>query len=168
MGAVLLYTGNGGGKTAIALGLALRCAGHRKKVVMIQFMKGRKNIGEFKAMKCLPRFKVYQFGRTGFVNLKTPSLKDKELACKGLEFAACELKKAPDLLILDELCLAAAVGLVEVKGVITILKRIPKKTTVVLTGRYAPGELKKRANLVTEVKDIKPLKKIRLGKGISY
>ena len=68
---IYLFTGEGGGKTIAALGLALRSIGHRRKVVIIQFMKGRKDVGEYKAAKKLaPYLKVYQFGGKGFVNLR--------------------------------------------------------------------------------------------------
>ncbi|MCW4034018.1 MAG: cob(I)yrinic acid a,c-diamide adenosyltransferase, partial [Candidatus Bathyarchaeota archaeon] len=47
MGYIYLYTGTGGGKTANALGLALRSVGHRRRVVLIQFLKWWKNTGEY-------------------------------------------------------------------------------------------------------------------------
>ena len=52
-GNVYLWTGDGWGKTTSALGVALRAVGHKQKVVVVQFMKGRKNIGEYKIMKKL-------------------------------------------------------------------------------------------------------------------
>src|SRR3989338_10188098 len=85
-GEVHLITGSGGGKSTSAYGVALRALGHGKKVVIIQFMKGRKDIGEFKFQKQIKNLEVKQFGRTGWVNLNNPSEKDKELASDGLAY----------------------------------------------------------------------------------
>jgi cob(I)alamin adenosyltransferase len=167
---MILYTGNGGGKTAAALGLALRGVGHGKKVIMVQFMKGRKDIGEYKASKRLaPEFVVRQFGRAGFVDLKNPSLEDKELAKKGLNYAKKALKKKPDTLILDEVNLATAIGLLDVQEVLSFLKYIPQETIVILTGRNAPEEFIDYADYVVELKDVKrPAKEIPPRKGFEY
>lgn len=66
-GLVMVYTGDGKGKTTAALGLALRAIGHGEKVYMIQFMKGSPNYGEIKAEKYLPNFQIVQKGRDAFV-----------------------------------------------------------------------------------------------------
>ncbi len=98
---IYLWTGHGAGKTTSALGVALRCIGHKQKVVVIQFMKGRKDIGEYKIKnKLKPYHEIYQFGRKGFVNLKKPSEEDKNMAKKALEFAKKKLKEKPHLIIL--------------------------------------------------------------------
>ena len=153
---IYIYTGSGEGKTVAALGLALRALGHGKKVVVFQFLKGRKDIGEYKIRKKLgPRFKIYQFGRKEFIDLKKPSSYDIKLAEAGLNFAKAELRKKPDLLILDEVNLAAASKLLKIKEVLDLLKKAPAKTTVVLTGRSAPKEFKDMASLVSEIKEVK-------------
>jgi cob(I)alamin adenosyltransferase len=170
MGLVHLYTGYGGGKTTSALGLALRALGHGQKVIIIQFLKGRKNIGEYKIReKLAPEYEIYQFGSPRFVDPKNLKPKDYELAEKGLEFAREALKKKPNLLILDEINLAAAGGLVKVEDILDLLKNIPKKTIVILTGRFAPDELINRADIVTTVEDIKGMKKrLPARKGYEY
>lgn len=167
---IILYTGNGGGKTVAALGLALRSLGHRHKVVMIQFMKGRKNIGEYLIKERLsPEFEIYQFGRKGFVNLEKPERIDMELAKKGLEFSKKILKRKPNLLILDEINIAIAVGLLDLNEVLALLEEIPKETVVVLTGRYAPNGLMEKADYVVEINDLKrPVKEIAPREGIEY
>ena len=160
MGLIHLYTGNGGGKTTAALGLAMRALGHNKKVIMIQFLKGRKDIGEYKIQKKLsPNFEVHQFGTSEFVDPKNLRQIDYELAKKALEFAKNALKVKPQLLILDEINLAAAGGLVKIKDILELLEIVPKRTIVILTGRYAPDELINRADVVTTVEDIKGVKK---------
>ena len=159
-GKIHLYTGEGEGKTTTALGLALRAVGHGYKVIIIQFMKGRKNTGEYLIKKRLaPEYEIYQFGKQEFVNLENPSEEDKKLAQEGLEFARKSLRKKPRLLILDEINLAIAIGLIELRAVLELLEEIPNETVVVLTGRRAPKELIKVADLVTEMREIKhPMK----------
>ena len=168
---VYLWTGNGWGKTTSALGVALRAIGHGKRVVIIQFMKGRKYIGEYKIKERLkPNYEIYQFGTKRFIDLKNPTEKDKERAKRGLEFAKKIVKTKPFLLILDEINLAAAIGLLDVKDIIDFLDSVPKSVTVYLTGRYAPKELIKRADYVTEVIPIKhpELDTRKAKKGIDY
>ncbi|MCX8147543.1 MAG: cob(I)yrinic acid a,c-diamide adenosyltransferase [Candidatus Woesearchaeota archaeon] len=167
---IYLWTGNGWGKTTSALGVALRAIGHGHKVIIIQFMKGRRYIGEYKIRKRLrPHYNIYQFGRERFVNLKNPSKKDKELARKGFEFIKEAIKQKPKLLILDEINLATAIGLLDINEVIDMLNKIPKNITVYLTGRYAPKKLMDRADYVTEIRAIRhpPIGK-RAKKGIDY
>jgi len=156
MGWIHLYTGDGEGKSTAALGLALRAIGHGKKVIVIEFMKGRKDIGEFKVQnKLKPYYEIYQFGRKEFVDLKNPDVIDIDLARKGLNFAKQMLKKKPFLLILEEINLAVHIGLLRIEDVLQFLKEVPKETNVILTGRKAPRELIQVADLVTEMKEIK-------------
>ncbi len=169
---IYVFTGNGGGKTLAALGLALRTVGQGRKVIVIQFMKRRKNIGEFKIQKKLGKnYKVYQFGRAGFVNLKKPSEVDYKLAEKGFEFAKEIAKKEkPDLLILDEINLAVSIGLLKLKDVTKFLRETKKKTDIVLTGRYAPKDFINIADGVSEIIKIKHTfnKGIPARRGIEY
>lgn len=172
MGEIHLYMGDGGGKTTTALGVGLRAVGHGYRVVMIQFMKGRQDIGEYKAIKSRlsPQFEIYQFGRPSFVNLQKPSDEDRELARKGLEFARQVLKKKTFLLILDEINLAATIGLVDVKEVLKLLDEIPEETHVILTGRHPPREFVDRADFVTYMACVKhPFSEgVRARKGLEY
>lgn len=169
-GNVYLWTGEGWGKTTSALGVALRAIGHGFRVIIIQFMKGRKDkIGEYKIRKILgKRYGIYQFGTPQFVNLKNPSKKDKELAAKGFEFAKKAVKQKPFLLVLDEINIAAAVGLLDVDEIIKFLDSVPKNVTVYLTGRYAPKKLVDRADYANEVRPLKGPKKLVGQKGIDY
>lgn len=169
---VYLWTGDGWGKTTSALGVAMRAIGHGHKVVVVQFMKGRKEVGEYKIMKRLkPNYSIYQFGRREFINLKNPAKRDKELARKGFEFAKNVVKKKPNLLILDEMNLAVKIGLLDEKEIIDFLDSIPRSINVYLTGRYATKGLMKRADYVTEIKAKKhpPIRKDQPAKkGIDY
>ncbi|MEM1539198.1 MAG: cob(I)yrinic acid a,c-diamide adenosyltransferase [Candidatus Bathyarchaeia archaeon] len=170
MGYIYLYTGTGGGKTTNALGLALRSVGHKRKVVIIQFLKWWKNTGEYKIRKVLaPYYEIYQFGRRGWHGLSKLGEDDKRLAKKALEFAEKIVKeKKPHLLVLDEINLAVHCKLLDVKEVLDFLDRIPKRVDVVLTGRFAPKELIDRADFVNEIVDVKHPEKIVTTKGIQY
>jgi cob(I)alamin adenosyltransferase len=184
MGYIYLYTGTGAGKTTNALGLALRSIGHKRKVVIIQFMKWRKDIGKYKIKDELePYYEIYQFGRSAWLGEKEMIAefggqkfevvsftdKDKQLAKKGLEFAKKVLKeKNPQLLVLDEINLALHWKLVRIKDVIEFLDNLPEETDVVLTGRYAPERLLEKADFVNIIKDVKAPKKFKLTKGIQY
>jgi cob(I)alamin adenosyltransferase len=166
---IYLYTGEGAGKTTSALGMALRSLGHGYKVIMIQFMKGRKDIGEYKFQKYNKNYKVYQFGRPRFIkNLKSPPENDIKNAERGLEFVLDAIKQKPRLLILDEINIATAYNLLDADKVIKTIKRIPKSMDIVMTGRYAPKKLVDIADYVNEVKMHK-MPKIRIAKkGINY
>jgi len=169
LGVIFLYTGTGAGKTTNALGLALRCVGHGLKVVIIQFLKGRKDIGEYKIKEKLsPHYEIYQFGRRELIDLFNPTEEDKKLAKEGLAFAEKILEKKPHLLILDEINLAVAAGLLDVKEVIEFLEKVPQETDIVLTGRYAPPELINKADIVIMVTEVKMPRKPYTRIGITY
>lgn len=170
MGYVYLYTGMGAGKTTNALGLALRSVGHKRKVVIIQFLKWWKNTGEYRIRKTLaPYYEIYQFGRKGCHGLSNLGEEDKELAHKALKFAEKIVKeRKPHLLVLDEVNLALHCKLLDVKEVLKFLDKMPKKTDVVLTGRFAPKELVKRAEFVNEIIAIKYPKEMVTTRGIQY
>jgi cob(I)alamin adenosyltransferase len=170
MGFVYVYTGTGAGKTTNALGLALRSIGHKRKVIIIQFLKWWKNTGEYKVQKMLdPYYEIYQFGRRGWIGLGNLGEEDKMLAHKALRFAErIAGEKKPDLLVLDEVNLALYCDLLDAREVLRFLDKIPKKTDVVLTGRYAPNELLTRADFVNEIVDVKHPKEMITTKGIQY
>jgi len=170
MGYIYLYTGTGAGKTTNALGIALRSIGHKRKVIVIQFLKWWKNTGEYKIRKMLaPYYEIYQFGSKGWHGLSNLGEEDKKLARKALKFAEKIVKeKKPHLLILDEINLALYCKILDVKEVLEFLDKIPKKTDVVLTGRFAPKKLVDRAEFVNEVVDVKHPKEMVTTKGIQY
>ncbi len=184
MGYVYLYTGTGGGKTTNALGLALRSVGHNRKVVIIQFFKWKKDIGEYMIRDRLaPYYEIYQFGRDAWLgeedkteefagekfNVESIKNHDKMLAKEALDFAAQIMKeKKPHLLVLDEVGLAAEWKMLYVADVLKLLENIPTETTVVMTGRLAPKELAERADFVNEVKQIKMPERFELTEGIQY
>ncbi|MBI4919557.1 cob(I)yrinic acid a,c-diamide adenosyltransferase [archaeon] len=111
---------------------------------------------------------MYQFGTKHWIDIHHPSIKDIQHAEEGLKFAEKTLKKSPNLLVLDEINLAMAYGLLKPKEVIKVLKKTPQKTAVFLTGRFAPLEVMEIADYVTEFVTLKKPRKITTTKGIEY
>lgn len=166
---VYLWTGEGWGKTTSAFGVALRALGHGFKVVVIQFMKGRKEeIGEYKIQERLAGLTVRQFGREGWVDLGNPGDEDKMLAKAGLDYALKAAMEKPFLLILDEINLAAQIRLFEEKEVRGFLEAVPPEVHLYLTGRNAPQYLIDLADFVNEIVMKKGPKKPEGEKGIDY
>jgi cob(I)alamin adenosyltransferase len=155
-GLVEVYTGDGRGKTTAAIGLAFRAAGHGLRVHIVQFMKGDESYGEFRSCKAHPNIEIEQFGRKEFVNPKEPSTVDVELAREGVARAREVLGSGEaDLVILDELNVAVGFGLVTVDDVLALVDVKPDHVELLITGRMAPAELIERADLVTEMREVK-------------
>ncbi len=153
MGLVYVFTGDGKGKTEAAIGAAVRARGYGERVVFIQFMKGLPS-GEIEPLQKLG-VEVYRFGTDKFVDFKNPDKQDIALAREGLKKAREKMSEEPFLLILDEINVAVAAGLVRVEDVLELLENVPERTNVVLTGRYAKKEILEKADLVTEMKEVK-------------
>lgn len=156
---IQIYTGEGKGKTTAAMGLALRAIGANKRVAILQFMK-KGDSSEIKAIKKyhLP-INVFSFG-IGFYHILNDKHSDKEhrvAAEKGLKKASDIIaSKKYDLIILDEIIVAADLKLIDVDNVVAILPNDhSKKFDIILTGRNAHPKLKKIADLVSEIKPVK-------------
>jgi cob(I)alamin adenosyltransferase len=137
---------------------------------MIQFMKGRR-YSELDALEQVKDFTVVQFGRDEFVSKKNPEKIDIDLAQKGISYAREVLQKNLfDVVILDEINVAVDFQLIALDEVLNLLKLKPKTMELILTGRYAPPELIKHADVVSEVLEIKhPYQKgIQSRKGIDW
>ena len=166
---IQVYTGDGKGKTTAALGLALRASSAGLKVYIGQFIKGS-YYSELKILKKIPNIKVEQYGRSCFIKQK-PRQRDINLACRGLKRARQIIaKRKYDLIILDEINVALHFGLLKVKEVIDLFKSTPKRTELVLSGRWAHPRIIKLADLVSEIRNIKHYYKkgIKARKGIEY
>ena len=156
-GLLLVYTGNGKGKTTAALGMALRAAGHGMKVLILQFMKCHEKIGEIKALTRtdLP-ITLKQYGRRVFFRTRTCEIMDIHKARQGLEAFKMAIKdNSYDMIILDEINMAIHFGLLEIEEVIEAVEQKPPELHLVLTGRNAKEKLIAMADLVSEIRDIK-------------
>jgi len=168
---IQVYTGNGKGKTTASLGLALRASGQKKKVMMIQFMKGKVNYGELKSAKLLPGFTIRQFGRPTFVDKKNPAPADIKGAQEALDFAAKTIgSKKYDIIILDELNVALDFKLIPLDEVLLMLAWVPRDLELVITGRNAHPKVVKLADLVSEVREVKHYYKqgVQARRGIEF
>jgi cob(I)alamin adenosyltransferase len=155
-GLVEVFTGNGRGKTSAALGVVLRALGHDFRVCIIHFMKGNYPYGEQKTLASLPDVTVAVFGRLSFVDPKNIQDEDRKEAKKALEAAReAMLSGNYDLVVLDEVNVASAWGLVGIEEVIELIEDKPEKVELILTGRYADERLVELADLVTEMVAIK-------------
>jgi cob(I)alamin adenosyltransferase len=155
-GLIQVYTGPGKGKTTAALGSALRAAGQDMKVYIIQFMKGWPHYGELTSVEKLPNITLRQFGRPDFVNKDNPDPTDVEQAQQALDHACQILSSGEyDMVILDEIHVALDYHLIELGQVLALIESKPEKVELILTGRGAHPEIVKRADLVTEMLDIK-------------
>jgi len=156
-GYIQIYTGKGKGKTTAALGLALRAAGHGRKTYIGQFLKGQ-DYGELKSLKKLASFIIIeQFGRKGFVHVeKNPDQEDIERAKRGLEKCLkAMLSLEYNIIIMDEINVALDFNLLTESEIHNFLDQKPKEIEVILTGRFAPDSLLERADLVTEMREVK-------------
>jgi len=170
-GLLLVFTGNGKGKTTSALGLALRFLGHGDKVAMVQFIKGKWKTGEREAAKLFgDRFDFHVMGR-GFTWKSDDTAKDVALAREGWELAKKIIAKGEHaLVILDELTYLIKYDMVDEQDVVAVLRERPRSVHVAVTGRDAGELLRDEADLVTEMREIKHhfSKGIKAGKGIEF
>jgi cob(I)alamin adenosyltransferase len=154
-GVIQVYTGEGKGKTTAALGVALRASGHGQKVCMIQFIKGTWPTGELTAAKYIPGFEIHTLGK-GFVGIRGDQLpieEHRKAAEHALSVAKDKMSSGEyDILILDEINVALSMGLISVQKVVELVKDKPDKMSLIFTGRNAPKEILKIADLITEMK----------------
>lgn len=154
-GYVQVYTGEGKGKTTAALGLALRASGRDLPVYIGQFMKGQ-DYGELHALKRLPQVTHEQYGDPGWVYkgkvTEAQRLHAEEGFAKAREAVMSGRYK---IVILDELNMALWFELVSLDAVLELLEARPSGVELVLTGRRAAPEVIARADLVTEMREVK-------------
>jgi cob(I)alamin adenosyltransferase len=154
-GYVHVYTGEGKGKTTAALGLALRAAGAGLKVFIAQFAKG----AECSEHRSIERFDdlitLRQYGRAGFI-LNGPDEADLAAARRGLrEIRAAVASGAYGVVVLDEVNVALHLGLLDVEDLLHLIDFRPAHVELILTGRYADPRIVERADLVTDMREVK-------------
>jgi cob(I)alamin adenosyltransferase len=170
-GLLVVFTGNGKGKTTAALGMAVRAAGHGMKVLILQFIKGAWTYGELHSLGKMEEVEIKPLG-SGFTWKKESLEEDRGLAEAGWEEAVSEMRRSHyDMIVLDELNVVLSYGLLPREAVVETLKNRPAKPHIVVTGRNAPDELIAIADLVTEMKEIKhPFRDrgLKAAKGIEF
>ena len=156
-GLLIVFTGNGKGKTTAALGMALRTIGHGYKVAIIQFIKGGWSTGEEKALKSLSSKISWHSLGEGFTWETQDRIRDEKLVQEAWERAKEYIKnESYKLIILDEINIATKLGYLASEEIITFLKSLNnRKNHIVLTGRGASDSIINYADLVTEMKLIK-------------
>jgi len=156
-GYVQVYTGDGKGKTTAALGLALRAAGHGMRTYIGQFMKGQR-YGELEALRDHPLITIEQYGDVRCIHREEVTPEHIAQAHRGLERAReamLGLVGRYDIVVLDEINVTIWFGLLSVEQALAFLDQKPEHVEVILTGRRAPQELIERADLVTEMREVK-------------
>ncbi len=158
-GLVIVFTGNGKGKTTAALGMGLRTLGHCHKVAIIQFIKGAWITGEKKAFEKFSNNIEWRSLGAGFTWETQNRNKDQFLVKKAWESAKDFMRnESYKLVILDEINIAIKLGYIDTEEIITFIKDLNMNKNlchVVLTGRGASKEIIEFADLVTEMKLIK-------------
>ncbi|WP_022666276.1 cob(I)yrinic acid a,c-diamide adenosyltransferase [Desulfospira joergensenii] len=153
-GYIQVYTGNGKGKTTASLGLAIRAAGAGLKVFIGQFLK-QEDYSEIKALSVFDNITVEQYGAGEFVK-GVPSKEEKAQARKGY-LKLCEVLKGNkhDLVIAEEGNVAVAYGLFSEEELLALMELKPENMELVITGRKALQSVMDKADLVTEMREIK-------------
>ncbi|MEW5993588.1 MAG: cob(I)yrinic acid a,c-diamide adenosyltransferase [Candidatus Zixiibacteriota bacterium] len=154
---IQIYTGNGKGKTTAAIGQAVRAAGCGLRTLIIMFMK-EFPYSEVKALKHLSQWiTVEQYGNDEFVLRKQPpSEEDRGIAQKALQRARQAMSEGEyDVVVLDEICVAVYFGLLTAEDVVPLFDEKPDNVELILTGRYCPSEWIERADLVTQMEEVK-------------
>ena len=156
-GLLIVFTGNGKGKTTAALGMALRTIGHGHKVAIIQFIKGGWTTGEEKALKNLSSSISWHSLGEGFTWETQDRKRDEKLVQEAWKLAKKYIKnESYKLIILDEINIATKLGYLDSEEIITFLKGLNnRKNHIVLTGRGASDSIINYADLVTEMKLIR-------------
>ena len=170
-GLVQVFTGNGKGKTSAALGTVLRAVGHGLSVYIVFFMKGKYPYGEFSTLPNLPNVNMASFGlrcRIDPANINPEEIEQAKLALSAAREAMLSGKY--DIVVLDEVNIAAHFKLIELDEVVKLISDKPRNVELILTGRYADAKITKLADLVTEMVKLKhPYDKgVKARKGIEY
>jgi len=173
-GLIIVYTGKGKGKTTAALGIVLRATGYKKKICMIQFIKGSWHYGEMDSSKRLePEFEMIAIGKgfVGIIDDKSSKIDHEKVAKEAIKISNEKIQSGKyDIVILDEINYAVNLNLISLDDVLNLIRTKPQKLDLILTGNYAKNEVIEVADLVTEMREIKhPFQRgIKAKKGIDF
>ena len=150
---ILVFTGDGKGKTTAALGTVMRAVGHGQKCLIVQFIKERTDTGEYAACSHLPGVEIVTRGRGFSPGAGSPRFSGhRDAAESALEFTGQALDSGKyDLLVLDEICGAVSAGLVDENRLLELLKKPTSCSCIILTGRGATPSMAACADTVTEM-----------------
>ncbi|EOV9016451.1 cob(I)yrinic acid a,c-diamide adenosyltransferase [Cronobacter muytjensii] len=153
-GIVIVFTGNGKGKTTAAFGTATRAVGHGKKAAVVQFIKGDWPNGERNLLE--PHGVEFQVMATGFT-WDTQNRESDTAACQAVwQHGKRMLADASlDLVILDELTYMVAYDYLALEEVLKALRERPAHQTVIITGRGCHRDILQYADTVSELRPIK-------------
>lgn len=153
-GVLIVYTGDGKGKTTAGLGSALRAYGRGMKVAVFYFLKDS-NQGEISVFEKLPGFDYFIFGSGRFIDFDNILPSDMEPILQGIAKLKQSLRdQTYDMIVLDEILITLYYGLVKTTELLDILDT-RKNTHIILTGRNAPPEIVEKANIVSAVNKMK-------------
>ncbi|MDE2116913.1 MAG: cob(I)yrinic acid a,c-diamide adenosyltransferase [Patescibacteria group bacterium] len=172
---LIVFTGNGKGKTTAAIGQALRAIGNGSRVLMVQFIKGPWESGEDKSSREFGEsFHIVKMGK-GFVKSpcdKLPFEEHVKAAHDALAFSLSELETGKwNILILDEVWVALSLGLLTPAEVDVFIDTATSQCKhLIMTGRGCPKHFMERADLVTEMLEIKhPFSSgVKTAKGVEF
>ena len=170
-GLLIVFTGNGKGKTTAALGMAMRAAGHGLKVCFIQFIKGGWHYGELDAVKRFAGLIDFHVMGRGFTWKSDNIEEDARLAREAWDFACGAIASGRyHTVVLDEFTYLLHYHMLPLDPCLDVLAGRPPGQQVVVTGRYAPEQLVAAADLVTEMQAVKhPLTRgIKAQQGIEF
>ena len=158
-GYIQIYTGNGKGKTTAALGLITRALGAGLKIFVGQFLKQ----GDYSEIKTLVKYsKIYkgqitieQYGSGRFIKGK-PTKEEKTAGKEGYKTLLKILQKGEhDLVIVEEGNVAMMCNIITENDLLELMDQKKEHVELVITGRGATEKLIEKADLVTEMKEIK-------------
>jgi len=156
-GLIIVFTGNGKGKTTASLGMVLRTIGHGHKAAIIQFIKGAWTTGEENALKKLSKEVAWHSLGEGFTWETQDRIRDKKFVNEAWDVAKKYIKDDQyKLVLLDEINIAIKLGYIKSDEITKFIKRFKGKNKhIVLTGRGASEKIVEFADLVTEMKLVK-------------
>lgn len=170
-GLILVFTGNGKGKTTAAIGITMRAVGHGFKTCFIQFIKGSWKYGEMEAIAHFPdNIDFHVLGR-GFTWKSDDLNKDREAARSAWDKAKEAIFSGRyQMVVLDEFTYLLSYNMIDLEEALRVLSNKPKDLHIVITGRDADPKLIEIADLVTEMKAVKhPYKQgVKAQKGIEF
>jgi cob(I)alamin adenosyltransferase len=154
-GKIIVYYGKGEGKTTSSIGHAIRTLGHNKKVVIVQFMKGRRTTGEYQFLKNIDNLQISLCGAPVFLRDANSRELHLQKAKEGLKLAQSVLKEQQtDLLVLDEILYAVKFGLLTEDDVVALLK-MRGHTDIILSGREPGVRILEMADIATHMEKVK-------------